>query len=199
MRLHSISSAVRFTIGAILVASLLAVGCGDDDDEDTAGSGAPVPAFTGPTPTPRLAPTALPAPLETVGLLTGGSGRSNITVMTAADGTLVTFSISGSRTALEGVARDDIKDGLVVVVTGSLGEEAQALTSFGAATAGTLTGGSGRSSVTVMTADGTLVVFGISGSRTTLTGVERDAIADGLNVWVTGPADGEATSLTVVP
>ena len=199
MRLyHSVSSAVRFTVGALLVASLLAVGCGDDD-EDKAGSGPPVPEFTGPTPTARPAPTALPAPAETVGLLTGGSGRSDITVMTAADGTLVMFSISGSRTALEGVERDNIKDGLVVVVTGPPGDEAQALASFGAATQGTLTGGSGRSSVTVMTADGTLVMFSISGSRTALEGVERDDIKDDLKVWVTGPGDGEATSLTVIP
>ena len=118
---RSTISAVRLTIATILVTSLLAVACGGDEADPT------------PTPLPQgltgFAQTREATPPETAtkGTLTGGSGRGDVTVMTA-DGTLVKFSISGSRTALTGVVRDDIKDGLKVSVTGPPGGEATSLT-----------------------------------------------------------------------
>jgi len=200
------------TIAAIVVASMVAVACGGDSDDDKSDSGSGAvetntpapPAFAGRdatpdvgalrTAVPPLEPTATPTP-ATEGLLTGGSGGSDINVTTA-DGSVVTFSVSGSRTTLEGVERDNIADGMYVIVEGPPGGEAASIT---AATVGLLTGGSGGSDINVTTADGTVVTFEISGSRTALTGVERDNIADGLNVAVFGPQGGEATALVVLP
>ncbi len=212
------------TIATIVVTSMVAVSCGGDSDDDSSDSGSgsgsgsgsdsggvatntPAPPAFGDraatpdvgalrTVVPPLPPTATPTP-ATEGTLTGGSGRSDINV-TKADGSVVTFSISGSRTALTGVERDNIADGMYVIVEGAPGEEA---TSLAAATVGTTGGGSGRDAVNVTTADGTVATFDISGSRSDLVGVERDSIADGMNVAVfdDGNSPAEATKLIVLP
>ncbi len=69
------------------------------------------------------------------------------------------------------------------------------------ATEGTLTGGSGRSDITVLTADGSEVMFSVSGSRTTIVGTTRDDLADGMKVAVfdDGNDPAEATTITIVP